>query len=168
MSAAAKPTVTTTTGQPDEPDTFEILLDLQRAQGVAWMLIRCFGGEIPKGERASDEDLVCCVQYLNRTFHRIRQAGDGIDNGDYQTAICDGRGIASTLDAMTWSDGMKLMGSDHVMSALIDAMDDCLARAEKALDSPHPVVAQEPQAQLKKNTAPAKVDRVKAGTLATA
>jgi hypothetical protein len=117
-------------------DLGKINLDLQRAHGVLWMLIRCVGGEIGSDERPEESDTVCCIQFVNRVLSRVDEDMGTYDerlHGDFATAISAGRGIASTLDAMTWADCMEIAGSDEVMSQLYDAIQSCVEDARAAL-----------------------------------
>ncbi|MES2241896.1 MAG: hypothetical protein V4639_03395 [Pseudomonadota bacterium] len=131
--SSAAPTPEPQTAPTTAVDGYDATLDLHRVRAVLWMLIRTVGGEIPEQERPATEDIVCCIQFVNRVFSRIGTASNDIVNGDFHTHICDGRGIASALDAMTWSDGMQIVGSDEMMSGLFDALYSCADDALKAI-----------------------------------
>lgn len=148
-------------------DVDEIRLDLARASGVAWMLVRCYGGEIAEGEGPADEDIVCCIQFINRVLHRVSVASNESLSGDFHTALCDGRGIASALDAMTWADGMRIYGSREVMCQLFDALDKCIEDALRFLHSESDADAVAPALQPRSRRAPPQAERAKAQILET-
>lgn len=114
-------------------DLEAIRQDLRCAQGVIWMLIRC-QGEISPDQKPEDGAIVECIQFIARVIYRVFDAVEGLENSEFHTALIDAKGIAGSLDAMTWADGMQLMGSDEVMCQLYDAIGSCLRDALAALD----------------------------------
>lgn len=117
------------------PSYEKVNADLLRIDAVLWMLIRIFGGEIPAEDRPKPVIIVNCLQYTSRVLDRISEKMDGFCS-EFNTEIFDARGLAQSLEAMTWSDGMQLMGSDEMMSGLIDAIADCIRSALEYLDLP--------------------------------
>lgn len=125
--------------------TFDALHgQLVNVQSACVLVIRILGGEIPEAERPSDEMIVGVIQHVSRIADRMLALVEEFDQDDFKkyqgaavlVALVDARAIVNCLDVMTWSDGMKLYFSDHMMCALIDSIRWLFDEAQTALSTP--------------------------------
>ncbi|MES2942627.1 MAG: hypothetical protein V4772_07140 [Pseudomonadota bacterium] len=126
---------------------FEMQVDLHRLKAVTWMLFRIYGGEVSADDRPPENDVACAIQYIHTVICRVQGLSEQLSNysSDLDDSIFEAKGIASTLDAMTWSAGMRIVGSDEMMAGLFSAIRECVDRCELALDKGPEVVPAKPR-----------------------
>ncbi|HQS00765.1 MULTISPECIES: hypothetical protein [unclassified Polaromonas] len=113
----------------------ELSLALGRLDGILWLLIRCYGGEVKEEDRAGEYEMVLTLQYVHRLVSRMHLAFNNAGFGDaFSTALTDAYGLSSAIHAMTWSDGC-IAGSDTVMVELVEALDSCVTAASQAYET---------------------------------
>lgn len=115
----------TNTSAPALMSEDELTLAMGRLDGVMWLLIRCYGGEVKEDERAGEYEIVLTLRYVHRLIGRMHLAFNDKFGDDFGAALSDAYGLASAIHAMTWAEG-SIAGSDTVMVELFDALDSCI------------------------------------------
>lgn len=113
--------------------------DLLRVSAVLTVLGRAFGGEMSQDERPEEAELATVIAWASKVSTRSRVLANNT-SGDHDgliSQLMDLEALLGLMGASISSDHKNIVIGDTVMSAYLDAANDCAWRALAAIDRDH-------------------------------
>ena len=117
---------------------WDLTLKFDRAEAILDMLVHLFGGDSGIDEPSTADGLLGTLQHLDQLLteaHMSIMEIDGPLPDDLRWRTFEAHSLVSMLEAMVFADDCKWRMSDGVYSGYLDAANQALRRAAKALSS---------------------------------